>query len=178
MVAAGAALLVAGGALFAAALAAWGHLYRLMTGPELGFGFGDVAPCLFSTAGLCTYPLCGEPLFALAQHASDFFWAGIGLAGAGLFARSFVPECKTLLTDVVVSPEDDRDSKDMDILLAASCLPLPEAVIGLLAAQNSRNRDVDSVPADWSAFDSAMVIGVAVLGGAVALAALVTAAVS
>ena len=78
----------------------------------------------------------------------------------------------------VVSSKGDRDSNDMEILLAASCLPLPEAVIGLLAVQGNRNGDIDSVPAEWSAFDSAMVIGVAVLGGAAALAALVTAAVS
>ena len=79
--------------------------------------------------------------------------------------------------EAVVSSRDDRNSNDLEILLAASCLPLPEAVIGLLAAQGSRSGELDSDPADWSALDSAMVIGVAVLGGAVALASLVTLAV-
>jgi len=34
------------------------------------------------------HPLRGDALFALAQRAPDFFWAGIGLGSAGLFARS------------------------------------------------------------------------------------------
>ncbi|MBP2229229.1 hypothetical protein J2847_002523 [Azospirillum agricola] len=81
-------LLAGGAALFVAALAAWGHLYQTMTGPQLGLSLADVAPCLVSRAGLCSYPLCGDALFTLAQRASDIFWAGIGLGAAGLFAHS------------------------------------------------------------------------------------------
>ena len=63
-------------------------------------------------------------------------------------------------------------SDDMELMLAASCLPLPEAVFGLVAARQARER---GEAADWSALDSLAVAAVAVLGGAVALAALASA---
>ena len=65
----------------------------------------------------------------------------------------------------------DRVSDDMDLMLAASCLPLPEAMIGLVAARQARER---GETAEWSALDSVAVAAIAVLGGAVGLAALVS----
>ncbi len=87
----GRALTAAGGAALAVSVGLWGHLYRVMTGPELGFTLRDAAPCLVSAAGLCAYPLCGDPLFAVSRHASTVFWTGVGLVGAGLIAWSRRP---------------------------------------------------------------------------------------
>lgn len=84
----GRGLIAVSGAVLAAAFGLWGHLYWIMTGPDIGFGLREVAPCLVSTAGLCSYPLCGDPLFALAQHASDLFWWGLGIGSLGLAVAS------------------------------------------------------------------------------------------
>lgn len=84
----GAAFIVIGVSSLVTATGLWGHLYTVMAGPELGFALEEIAPCLVSDAGLCSYPLCGDPVFAFAQRASDFFWVGMGLSSLGLLLLS------------------------------------------------------------------------------------------
>lgn len=78
----------------------------------------------------------------------------------------------TMTVEAVDLSRRERLSDDMELMLAASCLSLPEAVIGLVAARQARER---GEAADWSALDSLAVVAVAVLGGAVVFAALVSA---
>ncbi|PWC44942.1 hypothetical protein [Azospirillum sp. TSO22-1] len=79
-----------------------------------------------------------------------------------------------MTVEAVDLPGRERVSDDMELMLAASCLPLPEAMIGLVAARQARER---GDAAEWTALDSVAVAAIAVLGGAVALAALVSALV-